>query len=109
MRLLLSASMRRNVENFSYIRNTAFLAQARRTWCQWSIFSRTVWSFPRSFLWRRKPKTFGDLVGGETQQSHVAGAFEELMDGKVALEDEVPAVLRLLDRKQAVQVDRLPF
>jgi hypothetical protein len=34
-----------------------------------------------------------DLVGGEPQQSYVAGAFEELMDGKVALEDEVPAVM----------------
>ena len=35
----------------------------------------------------------GDLVGGETQQSDVARAFEELMDGKVALEDKVPAVM----------------
>src|SRR5258708_906458 len=51
----------------------------------------------------------GDLGGGEPQQSHVAGAFEELMDGKVALEDEVAAVLDLLDRKQAVQVDRFTF
>jgi hypothetical protein len=38
----------------------------------------------------------GDAVSAEPQQSQVAGALEQLMDGEVASEDQVSAVLDLL-------------
>jgi hypothetical protein len=47
---------------------------------------------------------FRDLLGGEAPQPQLAGALEEAMDGKVALEDEIPAVLDLTDGVEAPQV-----
>ena len=38
----------------------------------------------------------GDAVGAEVQQSQVAGALEQLVNGEVAPEDEVAAVFDLL-------------
>ena len=38
----------------------------------------------------------GDAVGGQAQQTQIAGALEQLMDGEVAPEDQVAAVLDLL-------------
>ena len=39
----------------------------------------------------------GDLVGAEPPQAEFAAALEQLVDGKVTLEDEVAAVLDLGD------------
>jgi hypothetical protein len=39
----------------------------------------------------------GDLVSGEPPQAELAAAFEQLVDGEVALEDEVAAILDLGD------------
>jgi len=39
----------------------------------------------------------GDLVGAEPPQAELAAALEPFMDGKVALEDEVAAILDLRD------------
>ena len=42
-----------------------------------------------------------DLVGAEPPQADLAAALEQLMDGKVALEDEVSAILDLRDGVEA--------
>ena len=39
----------------------------------------------------------GHLVGGQTEQAHLAGALEYFVDREVAPEDEVPAVFNLVD------------
>jgi hypothetical protein len=39
--------------------------------------------------------------GGQPPQAEFAAAFEQLVDGKVALEDEVAAILDLGDRIEA--------
>ena len=43
----------------------------------------------------------GDLVAGQPPQAEFAAALEQLMDGKVALEDEVATILDLGDRIKA--------
>ena len=48
-----------------------------------------------------RAKDLGDLVGGQPPQAEFAAAFEQLVDGKVALEDEVAAILDLSDRIEA--------
>ncbi len=47
----------------------------------------------------------GDLVAGEPPQTELATAFEQFVDGKVPLEDEVAAVFDLGDRVEARQVE----
>src|SRR5262245_5537479 len=49
------------------------------------------------------------LVGGEPPQAEFTTAFEQLVDRKVPLEDEVAAILDLRDGVEAGQVDRLAF
>ena len=49
----------------------------------------------------------GDLVAGELPQTELAAAFEQLVDGKVALEDEVAAILDLGDRIKAREIELL--
>src|SRR2546422_9333903 len=49
----------------------------------------------------------GNLVGGEPPQAEFAAALEQLVDGQVALEDEVAAVLDLRDGIEARQGDLL--
>src|SRR5439155_11337629 len=51
----------------------------------------------------------GNLIRGQPHQSDIARAFIQLMDWKVALENEVPAILDLLNRKQPVEIDSSPF
>src|SRR5207253_11242611 len=46
---------------------------------------------------------FRDLVGGGAPQRRLAGAVEEAIDGKVAFEDEVAAVVHLTDGVEALQ------
>ena len=48
-----------------------------------------------------RAKDLGDLVGGQPPQAQFAAAFEQLVDGKVALEDEVAAILDRSDRIEA--------
>jgi len=43
----------------------------------------------------------GDLVSAEPPQADLAAALEQLVDGKVTLEDEVAAVLDLRDGVEA--------
>src|SRR6266567_3469238 len=42
-----------------------------------------------------RAEDFGDLVGGQSPQAEFAAAFEQLVDGKVAFEDEVAAIFDL--------------
>jgi len=42
-----------------------------------------------------------DLVGAEPPQAELAAALEQLVDGEVALEDEVAAILDLRDGVEA--------
>jgi hypothetical protein len=51
---------------------------------------------PSDSLVETKAEQLRELVGGEAEQSEVAGALEELMDGEVASEDEVATVFDLL-------------
>src|SRR4030081_2579401 len=46
-------------------------------------------------------EVLGDLVAGQPPQAELAAALEQLMDGKVALEDEVATILDLGDRIKA--------
>ena len=48
-----------------------------------------------------------DLVGAEAIEADITGALEELVDGKVAAENQVVAVLDLLDGVLAPQPDGL--
>ena len=49
----------------------------------------------------------GDLVGGQPPQAEFAAALEQFVDGKVALEDEVAAILDLGDRIEAREIELL--
>jgi hypothetical protein len=46
-----------------------------------------------------------DVVGAQPQQTQIAGTLEELVDGKVAPKDQVAAILHLLQRVVAAEVD----
>src|SRR5437870_13172581 len=54
-----------------------------------------------------RAKDLGDLVGAQPPQAELAAAFEQLVDGKVALEDEVAAILNLGDRVKAREIELL--
>ena len=54
-----------------------------------------------------RAEDLGDLVGGQPPQAELAAAFEQFVDGKVALEDEVAAILDLGDRIKAREVELL--
>src|SRR5215475_3978868 len=49
----------------------------------------------------------GDLVGGQSPQAKLTASLEQLVDGKVALEDKIEAVLDLTDRIAAREFDQL--
>ena len=55
------------------------------------------------------PEDFGDLVGRHAPQADFTAAFEDLVDGKVALEDEVAAVFDLTDGIEAAEAHGRPF
>jgi hypothetical protein len=42
-------------------------------------------------------KDLADAVGGQPPQAYLTASLEDLVDGKVALENEIPAVLDLGD------------
>ena len=54
------------------------------------------------------PEDRGPLVGGEAKHSQLAGALENLVDGERASEDEIAAVLDLVQRVVPPQVDGRP-
>ena len=60
-------------------------------------------------LMKPDAEDFTDAVGGEAPQADLAAALEDLVDGKVTLEDEVATVLNLADGVEAGQVHLVPF
>jgi hypothetical protein len=48
-----------------------------------------------------RAEDLGDLGGGEPPQADLAAALEELVDGKVPLEDEIATILDLIDGIEA--------
>ena len=48
-----------------------------------------------------RAEDFGDLVGGQPPQAEFATTLEQLVDGKVAFEDEVAAIFDLGDSVEA--------
>ena len=51
-----------------------------------------------------KAEDLREVVGGQATQTQITGALEEVMDGKVAAEDEIQAVLDLGERIKTVEV-----
>src|SRR5712672_738122 len=56
-----------------------------------------------------RAEDLGDLVGGQPPQAEFAATFEQLVDGKVALEDEVAAILNLGNCVKAREIELLAF
>ena len=65
-----------------------------------------VLSLPFSFLVTRTAEDLADLVGGQPPEPNLAGAFEDAVNGEVALEDEIAAVLDLVDGVEAAEIHR---
>src|SRR5487761_929598 len=55
------------------------------------------------------PEDLADLVRGQAPQPQLAGTLKHFVNGKVAFEDEVAAVLDLVDGVEARQVHRRAF
>ena len=51
----------------------------------------------------------GDLVSGQAKQAQLAGTLENLVNGEIAPEDEIAAVLDLVQRVVAPQVNLSPI
>src|SRR5215467_11383253 len=60
--------------------------------------------FALQFLGDATAENFGDLVSREPPKAHLAGAFEDPVNGEMALEDEVAAVLDLVDGVEAAEI-----
>ena len=52
---------------------------------------------------------FADAVGGQAPQTEFTASFEDFVDGKMAFENEVPAVLDLSDGLEARQAHLAAF
>src|SRR5215813_9565766 len=52
-------------------------------------------------------KDLGDAVGAQAQQAQITGALEQPVDGEVAPEDQVAAVLDLLEGVVTAEIDRV--
>jgi len=61
--------------------------------------------FATHSLVEAKAEHLRELVGREAEQSQVAGALEEFMDGEVPSEDQVATVLHLLQGVVPTEVD----
>jgi len=65
--------------------------------------------FPAQSLIQADTEDFADPVRREPPQSDFATAFKDLVDGEVAFENEVPAVLDLRDRIEPGQAHLAAF
>src|ERR1700730_11521403 len=54
-----------------------------------------------------RAEALGNLVAGQPPQAEFGAAFEQLVDGKVALEDEVATILNLGNRVKAREIELL--
>jgi hypothetical protein len=53
----------------------------------------------------RNTSDFRDPIGRQPPEPHLATALEDSVDGEVALEDEIAAVLNLIDRAEPTWID----
>lgn len=63
----------------------------------------TVANFPQA-LAQADAKDLADAVGRQSPEADLAASLEDLVDGEVALENEVPAILDLGDGVEAGEV-----
>src|SRR6266403_3646851 len=96
-RLLETSSLRKKVENFSYCEDMMAMPDAIDDGGQLAAHPAV----------QASAEDLGDLVAGQPPQAEFAAAFEEFVDGKVALEDEVAAILNLGDRVKAREIELL--
>ena len=95
-----------SVENFSYCLMKALLpVGAENVMAVLDLFDRPCSACPSASC-EAHAEDLGDLVGRQAPQADFAAALEDLVDGEVALEDEVPAVFDLADGIEAAQVHR---
>src|SRR5580704_15676803 len=104
-RLLEQISWPKKVENFSYCFTKACLKGTEEVMPVLDPLQRGV-ELPLQFPGDADAEDLADLVPGQTPQPNLAGTFEDAMDGEVALEDEIAAVLDLVDGVEPVQVHR---
>lgn len=65
--------------------------------------------FPAQALVEPDAEDLADAVGGQPPEPDLAASLEDLVDGEVAFEDEVPAVFDLGDGVEAGQIHLGPF
>src|SRR5689334_16403176 len=65
--------------------------------------------FPPKALVEPDAEDLADAVGGQSPKADLAAALENLVDGEVALENEVPAVFDLSDGVEPGQVHLVTF
>src|SRR5258708_2034136 len=106
-RLLETSSLRRKVANFSYCLRKAFLEVGAEHVMAVLDAIDDGGELAAHCAVQAGGEDLGHLVGAQAPRARVAGAFERLVNGKVALEDEVAAVLDLGDRIKAREVELL--
>src|SRR6266436_711566 len=99
-RLLETSSLRRKAANFSYCLRKAFLKEARDMMAVLDAVDDGGQLAAHPAV-QAGAEDLRDLVAGQPPQAELAAAFEEFVDGKVALEDEVAAILDLGDGVEA--------
>jgi len=73
-----------------------------------NLLQRRV-ELPLQFLGEADPEDLADLVGGQPPQPHLAGTFDDVVDGEVALEDKIAAVFDLVNSIESAQIHRVPL
>src|ERR1700704_2075085 len=106
-RLLETSSLRKKVENFSYCFEEGVLEVGAEDMMAMLDAIDDGGQLAAHPAVQASAEDLGDLVAGQPPQAEFAAAFEEFVDGKVALEDEVAAILDLGDRVKAREIELL--
>ena len=97
-----------SAELFVHTAHQVLAVDAQHVVAMVELFEHTM-QFAAQPLGDAHPEDMSHFVGGQAEQSHFAGALQNLVDGEVPLADEVPAVLDWIDRVVSAQVDGLAF
>src|ERR1700692_1420796 len=100
-RLLETSSLRKKVENFIVLLEEGVLEVGAEDMMAMLDAIDDGGQLAAHPAVQASAEDLGDLVAGQPPQAEFAAAFEEFVDGKVALEDEVAAILNLGDRVKA--------
>jgi len=106
-RLLETSSLRRKVANFSYCLREGILEVGAEDMMAVLDAIDDGGQLAAHPAVQARAEDLGDLVAGQPPQAELATALEQLVDGKVALEDEVAAILDLGDRIKAREIELL--